>query len=98
MHFVFVYALSLVFVCLFNRNKNNSSNPKKRYELFLKATQLDIIIEKLDECQRDIEKARTSYRSHLKATQALEEKFTEIVKKVAQFQSMEPLKVRHKIC
>lgn len=88
--FSFVYLIETT-------TKKNSSNPKKRYELFLKATQLDIIIEKLDECTHAIEKGKAYYRSHQIACQALQEKKTEIDKKVSQFQSMEPLKVFRKI-
>lgn len=70
-----------------------SSNPKKRYELFLKATQLDVIIEKLDGCLHQTNTAKIKY----KAQQRQHDNYTEIQKKahekLKQFQSMEPLKV-----
>lgn len=70
-----------------------SSNPKKRYELFLKATQLDVIIEKLDASMQQVIFAKTEY----KAQQKQHHNYLEIQKKahekLNQFRSMEPLKV-----
>lgn len=74
---------------------NYSSNPKKRYELFLKATQLDVIIEKLDACLQQVTIAKAKY----KAQQRQHENYVEAQKKahekLNQFKSMEPLKVRN---
>lgn len=75
-----------------------SSNPKKRFELFYKATQLDVIIEKLDQATHQFSVAKTKFfaQRRLHANNVEEQKKAH--EKLNQFQSMEPLKVSTSIC
>lgn len=71
-----------------------SSNPKKRYELFLKATQLDVIIEKLNSCLHQTTAAKAKYMAQKKQNNNLRDIQKKAHEKLNQFKSMEPLKVR----
>lgn len=70
-----------------------SSDPRKRYELFLKATQMDVIIEKLNLCSDQIVKARAQLDLQVKLTEMLKNKRDDAQKKLEQFQSVASLKV-----
>lgn len=70
-----------------------SSNPKKRYELFLKATQLDVIIEKLNDCLTQTNLARGAFKTQARQHQNNLEIQKKAHEKLNQFRSMEPLKV-----
>lgn len=71
----------------------DSSNPKKRYELFLKATQLDVIIEKLDGCLKQVDVAKNKFKSQQRQHVNYLEMQKKAHEKLNQFKSMEPLKV-----
>ncbi|XP_055325596.1 structural maintenance of chromosomes protein 6 [Sitodiplosis mosellana] len=68
------------------------SNPKKRYELFLKATQLDVIIEKLDGCLQQVNTAKAKFKSQQRQHVNYLEAQKKAHEKLNQFKSMEPLK------
>ncbi|XP_031633548.1 structural maintenance of chromosomes protein 6 [Contarinia nasturtii] len=68
------------------------SNPKKRYELFLKATQLDVTIEKLNGCLQQLQTAKGKYKLLLKTHENYEDIQKKAHTKLEQFKSMEPLK------
>lgn len=70
-----------------------SSNPKKRYQLFLKATQLDVIIEKLDQATVQINVAKTKYKAQQRQHGILLDEQKKAQEKLNQFKSMEPLRV-----
>lgn len=70
-----------------------SSNPKKRYELFLKATQLDVIIEKLNACLQQTNAAKAKYMTQKRKYLNMQEIQKKAHDKLNQFKSMEPLKV-----
>lgn len=80
-----------IFNCLLN-----SSNPKKRYELFLKATQMDVIIEKLNGCLQQIDISKAKFKLQQKQHYKLLEIQKKAQEKLNQFKSMEPLKVNTK--
>lgn len=64
-----------------------------QYKLFLKATQLDIIIERLNECISMLKQSKTKFDYHKQAHESLKKQQEEIERKKEQFQSMEPLRV-----
>lgn len=70
-----------------------SSNPKMQYQLFMKATQLDVITQRLDECILIIRSSKVKLQSHMQSHAALQKQQDAIDCKVKQFQSMEPLRV-----
>lgn len=101
---LFTFRLCFVFISLecrlYHKKKhiqisfmNYSSNPKKRYELFLKATQLDVIIEKLNASSQQVSianaKCKAQQRQHANYVEAQKKAH----EKLNQFKSMEPLKV-----
>lgn len=66
-----------------------------QYKLFMKATQLDIIIERLNDCVVQLKQSRVKYEGQKQSHEALVKEQEDIERKVEQFQSMEPLRVRH---
>lgn len=72
-----------------------SSDPKKRFELFLKATQMDVIIEKLNMCNEHILKAKSQMDMQSKLAESLKKKRDEALKKLERFQSVANLRVRN---
>lgn len=89
--FGFFYNINIYFILIWNRLR--SSNPKKRYELFLKATQLDVIIEKLNGCLQQTNTAKVKYMTQKRQYMSLKEIQKKAHDKLNQFKSMEPLKV-----
>lgn len=69
-----------------------SSNPKKRYELFLKATQLDVIIEKLNGCLQIAQVSKAKFKDQQRKLRDAKEVQRKANEKLNQFKSMEPLK------
>lgn len=64
-----------------------------QYQLFMKATQLDVITQRLDDCVQTIRSSKTKLHSQVQAHAALQKQQEVIDRKVEQFQSMEPLRV-----
>lgn len=89
--FLFCFNMKTDFII--NWNCLRSSNPKKRYELFLKATQLDVIIEKLNGCLQQTNTAKVKYMTQKRQYMGLKEIQKKAHDKLNQFKSMEPLKV-----
>lgn len=87
----FFYNINIYSILIWNRLR--SSNPKKRYELFLKATQLDVIIEKLNGCLQQTNTAKVKYMTQKRQYMSLKEIQKKAHDKLNQFKSMEPLKV-----
>lgn len=73
----------------------NSSDPKKRFQLFLKATQMDVILEKLEACSKQISKAKAQLQLQVKVSETLKEAKEKAERKFMQFQSVERFKVSH---
>lgn len=75
----------------------NSSDPKKRFQLFLKATQMDVIIEKLDACSHQNVKAKAQLELQMKVSESLKEAKEKAERKYLQFESVERFKVSKKV-
>lgn len=74
----------------------HSSNPKKRYQLFQKATQMDVILEKLGACTQQMQKSREQLEFQKKTAAQLKKCLDAAEEKHLQFQSIERLKVEIK--
>lgn len=61
----------------------------------MRATQMDIIIEKLNSCSEQIQKARDQLTIQAKLSEKLKKSQDEAEHKLKQFRSTEPLKVNH---
>lgn len=59
----------------------------------MKATQLDVVIEKLNGCIQQLSNAKTKYDAQQKLQESLELTKRKAEQKLNQFRSMEPLKV-----
>lgn len=71
----------------------SSSDPKKRFELFVKATQLEVITEKLNSCCHDYDIVKTKYEEHKNASEETQMKLKEAEKKFRLMKSMDKMKV-----
>jgi chromosome segregation ATPase len=70
-----------------------SSDPKKRYQLFLKATQIDAIIEKLNDCNEHYTSAKHQLEYQKKGIDQLKKDLAAIEDKYMKMKSVETLKV-----
>lgn len=64
-----------------------------QYQLFLKATQLDVIIERLNDCVETLKSSKIKSRTQMQSHEKLVKQQEEIEQKIEQFRSMEPLRV-----
>lgn len=64
-----------------------------QYQLFLKATQLDVIIERLNDCVETLKSSKIKSRTQMQSHEKLVKQQEEIDQKIEQFRSMEPLRV-----
>lgn len=72
-----------------------SSNPAKRFELFLRATQMDVILHSVETCHKESLKFREELKYHEKLAEENKKEMEKAKEKFAQFQSMEVMKVWH---
>lgn len=70
-----------------------SSDPKKRYELFLKATQFDIIIEKLQSCSEHMKSTKGSLAAQQEISKDLKKKYDEAAMQISRLNSVNPIRV-----
>lgn len=65
-----------------------------QYQLFLKATQLDVIIARLNDCVDTLKCSKIKFHSQTQSHEKLVQQQEDIEHKIEQFRSMEPLRVR----
>lgn len=70
-----------------------SSDPKKRFQLFLKATQIETIMEKLNTCAVHVKNAKIELKYQRELAQAQEKALSETQHRYDQLQSVSMLKV-----
>ena len=69
------------------------SDPKIRFKLFLKATQLDVIVEKLDSCVPKLKEAKYVHKQQLAVLQKLKETYEQTETMYNRLQSVQKIKV-----
>lgn len=68
------------------------SDPKKLFQLFMKATQIDLIIQKLNECQEPLLRSKAQLEHAKKSLDAKKIEMKRLKERYHQLQSMETLK------
>lgn len=72
-----------------------SSDPKKRFQLFLKATQIETIMEKLNSCSVHVKNARIGLKHQRELLESYEKSFAETQERYDRLMSVEAIKVNN---
>lgn len=70
-----------------------SSDPKKRFQLFLKATQIETIMEKLNSCSVHVKNARIGLKHQRELLESYEKTLAETQERYTRIMSVEAIKV-----
>lgn len=85
-------------VCVLNQDASRTflreSNPKKRFQLFLKATQFETIIEKLNDCHGPYKHSKLQLDYQRKVMDAQQKELQVVEEKFERLLSLDAVKVR----